>query len=202
MFGGIEEKCRQLQAALGNLQETDLSKLRVHIHEDETGREISFSASDGITEPELQNAVTLLVANIGSLKDHLKKWCDINNRPFFGENLIASDRNVALVHDLWNSDKHGGLDRPPRSGCVPRIVDLRKVLRLTSGSVPNSGVYMTIDPQTGQMEIGGSGGAGAQHVIVASVISATGEHLGDLEEICRGAFDGWERLIHQAGINI
>ncbi len=54
----------------------------------------------------LANAASLLIANIASIKDHLKVWCKKQNVPFHGDALINSDKTGALVHDLSNTDKH------------------------------------------------------------------------------------------------
>jgi len=38
------------------------------------------------------------------------------------ERAISSDGDLALLADLANLDKHGNLDRPPRSGHVPKVL--------------------------------------------------------------------------------
>jgi hypothetical protein len=48
------------------------------------------------------------------------------------ENAITADPNLALIADLANFDKHGALDRPPRSGHVPSVASARG-LRAGSG---------------------------------------------------------------------
>jgi hypothetical protein len=40
------------------------------------------------------------------------------------EDAISREPDLALLADLCNLDKHGGLSRPPRSGDVPRITAL------------------------------------------------------------------------------
>ena len=121
MFGGLEEKCEQAIAAFGQLAESDFAKIVVKRQEGAFQQSIFVSFSEGASQSELQNAVTLLVANIASLKDHLKKWCRRNSSPFDAERFLNSSREAAIVHDLWNSDKHGGLDRAPRSGVTPSV---------------------------------------------------------------------------------
>lgn len=41
------------------------------------------------------------------------------------EGVISSDPALALMADLANLDKHGNLDRPPRSGAVPTITSVQ-----------------------------------------------------------------------------
>lgn len=48
------------------------------------------------------------------------------------ENAITDDPNLALIPDLANLDKHFALNRPPRSGDVPRVASVRG-LRAGSG---------------------------------------------------------------------
>jgi hypothetical protein len=68
------------------------------------------------------NRVSTLVNNIACLKDYLKAWCKKNGRPFTGDQLIDGNRDVAIIHDLWNLDKHAELNRPSRSGLSPRFL--------------------------------------------------------------------------------
>jgi hypothetical protein len=48
------------------------------------------------------------------------------------EAAITADPTLALVADLANLDKHGRLDRPPRSGHVPRLSEARGAQKLDS----------------------------------------------------------------------
>ena len=43
------------------------------------------------------------------------------------ENAVTNDRSLALLADLANLNKHGQLDRPPRSGDVPTITSVEGV---------------------------------------------------------------------------
>lgn len=200
MFGGLEEKTRQMHAALGNIVENDLSKIIVHKEISDSSRNTWVRFSEGTTEAELQNTITLIVSNIASLKDHLKKWCQTNNVSFQGESLIRSNRDVALVHDLWNSDKHGGLDRQPRSGIYPKIANLNKVLSMNSGTIPGSVTYFTMDPKTGEIVTGSSGSGKIEHKIIADVVDEQGTRVGDFEEICFNAASAWEALMIGSGV--
>jgi hypothetical protein len=200
VFGGLDEKCEQALTALGQLAEKDFSKAIVRREETHFRRSFFVSFSDGVSQSELQNSVTLLVANIASLKDHLKKWCNANGSNFNAETVLNTCREAALIHDLWNSDKHGGLDRAPRSGVTPQITDLRKALRLTSGTTAGSGAFFTMDPRTGEMQVGGTGGGSATHTVTARIVDEHGNHLGELEDICKAALDAWIAAMNVAGV--
>lgn len=200
MFGGLEEKCEQALTALGQLAEKDFSKIIVQREESHSRRSVFVSFSDGPTQSELQNSVTILVANIASLKDHLKKWCRQNSSNFDAEAVLTHCHEAALVHDLWNSDKHGGLDRPPRSGLTPKVADLQKALVLSSGTAAGSGAFFTMDPRTGKTEIGGSEGGSVAHKITGRVVDEHGNHLGELEDICEKALEAWVEAMKSAGL--
>jgi hypothetical protein len=99
---------RQMHASLDAIATEDLSGVKPQL---ETGPTYVSMNVDF-------NAATLLIANIASLKDHLKAWCKLKGVPFNGDALINSNNAVALIHDLWNVDKHAELTSKPRSGSV------------------------------------------------------------------------------------
>jgi hypothetical protein len=119
----IDLKIRQMYAALGALVNEDINSVRPKLILDETriGVEYRFNQSD----EELANAASLLYTNLACLKDHLHHWLTTNGRPHggVGDRLIADNKDVAVIHDLWNIDKHGALNdrrnRGPRSGFHP-----------------------------------------------------------------------------------
>lgn len=201
MFGGLEEKCDQALAAMGQLAEKDFSKVIVQREESLFRRSVFVSFSGDLTQSELQNSVTILVANIASLKDHLKTWCRQNSSNFDAETVLNQCHEAALVHDLWNSDKHGGLDRLPRSGITPKVAGLRKALVLSSGTTAGSSAFFTMDPRTGKMEMGGTGGGGSvTHKITGRVVDEHGNHVGELEDICEKALVAWVAAMKSAGV--
>lgn len=198
----LDMKIRQMHASLAGLADTDLSKL--HVVHSRNGSQF-YCRIDLVgtrDEIELANSASLLVANIACLKDHLDVWCVRNGQPRRGDKLINSDQNVALIHDLWNVDKHAELSRPPRSGHRPKLADLCNALRFSAGTQPGSGAVMTFDPDTGQLLTGASGDAKIEFVIVASVVDQNGQKLGEFSEICSQAADAWESEMKQAGVVI
>jgi hypothetical protein len=46
------------------------------------------------------------------------------------EKAVTAEPTLALVADLANLDKHGKLNKPPRSGHIPRLAELRGAQRL------------------------------------------------------------------------
>lgn len=170
----LDRKIRQMHAALGGLEESDLSSIapeRIitpHLYY------LLVDFNQGTTEVGLANIASLLIANIACMKDHLKAWCAKNGKSFDGENLINTNKDVAIVHDLWNMDKHSDLNRPPRSGHRPKVQNLRQSLNLSTGTNAGSSTEVTIDPRTGRMKTKTKGGGSVNLVINGDVVDEYG----------------------------
>ena len=159
---------------------------------------VDFNAS---SDPiELANTATLLVANIASIKDHLKAWCKAKGLTFQGDALIDSNKAVALVHDLWNVDKHAELSSKPRSGHTPKLSNVKQALVLTTGTQAGAGVFVSIDPRSGKVTSGSSGGGSAKISLAAEIIDEHGNILGDFTSTCTEAVESWERALLAAGV--
>jgi hypothetical protein len=196
----LDKKVRQMHAALEGLSTEDLSAIEVT-----TGitpamyyAAIDFSGN----QVNLANIATLLLANIACLKDHLKTWCQKNGRPFDGDDLINSNRDVAIVHDLWNLDKHAELKRPPRSGFHPEIRRLHRPLALSIGPGTEGEAMFMFDPRTGAMTVPASGTGSVSLQLRGEVVDESGGVLGDFSAICEKAALGWEGALLKAGVPI
>ena len=200
MFDTLDRKIRQMHAALAGLATNDLSRIKPEI----TFANGSFYAKVDFNQKsnpiELVNATSLLIANIASIKDHLKVWCKKQNVPFVGDALINSNRAVALIHDLWNIDKHAELNSPPRSGYKPRLKELKTVLRISVGP-EGGGAFFSIDPRTGKVTTGTSGGD-AQIALHAQIVDETGNILGDFTQVCTEAVEAWSKALAAAGVRL
>src|ERR1700692_4676107 len=118
----IEQKLEQLYAALRELQVTEkLSSIKPTVKRVGNEYLTSIDFTQGADRATAANRVSLLLNNIACLKDHLKSWCKKNGKAFTGDHLIDSNRDVAIIHDLWYVDKHAELNRPSRSGLSPRF---------------------------------------------------------------------------------
>lgn len=203
MLEVLDAKVRQMHEALGNLRNEDLSHLKAE-DVDVPGfvfyRKLDFG--QGQTPAKLANTASLLVANIASLKDHLKVWCKKNGHEFKGDQLINSNRDVALVHDLWNIDKHAELDKAPRSGIRPKLQNLKQDLQLSTGTEANSSVMLQWDPRTGKMESRVTGGGKVALVIDAEVVDEKGNKVGSFAAICEAAATEWEKAMKAAGVPV
>src|ERR1035438_9343683 len=139
----LDLKIRQMHAALGALSDGDISGITVQFGVRSDGlRYLSINPNQGTSPQETMNVASQLLANIACLKDHLKVWCEKNGKTFNGEKLINSNMDVAIVHDLWNSDKHGKYDRPSRSKRDPQLTGLTRAFRLTGGPSGSSAMMV------------------------------------------------------------
>jgi uncharacterized protein (UPF0371 family) len=79
----LHQKLEQLYAALGELLVTEkLSSIKPTTKR--VGNEFvtSIDFTKGTDDATAANRVSLLLNNIGCLKDHLKAWCKKNDKPF------------------------------------------------------------------------------------------------------------------------
>lgn len=193
----IEQKLAQLYAALGELMVTEkLSAIKPTTKRVGSEFVTSIDFTKGTDEATAANRVTLLLNNIASLKDHLKSWCKKNGKPFTGDQLIDSNRDVAIIHDLWNLDKHAELNRPSRSGLSPRF----QHPPCTGLTVKGTGPMMIT---MGMFQGGIVQAAGEASLrIAASVVDKDGKGLGDLETIALKAVAAWEAEFVKAGMTL
>ncbi len=196
----LDLKIRRMHEALGRLEEADIGKVEPKLRETKDWLYFKLDFGKDQTEAELTNTAHLLIANIASVKDHLKLWCSEFEHEFKGDILINENRSVAIVHDLWNIDKHGSLSMPPRSGYTPKIQDLRQSMTLATGGSSGSSARVQIDPRTGEMKVETTGGAKVNLTITGDVISEAGDALGDFATICTNAAGAWEKTLVEVGV--
>ena len=200
MLDLLDRKLRQMHAALAGLTNNNLSAIQPQItHADSyVYAKVDFNQnSDPI---ELANIASLLVANIASLKDHLKAWCKKQGVPFHGDTLINTNKSVALIHDLWNIDKHAELNSSPRSGCTPKIQGITTALAISAGTEAGGGAFFSMDPRTGKVTTGTSGAGTVQLALIAQITDELGSNLGDFTQICTEAAEAWAVTLRTAGV--
>jgi hypothetical protein len=196
----LVRRVRRVRHALGLTRDEAVEAIKVHHSSTERGQATLVDFNQGRSLEELENVAFSLLANIASLKDHLKSWCKSNGVQFRGDTLINANRDVAIVHDLWNIDKHAELDRAPRSGLKPALRELRQSMVLSSGTTAGSAVSFSLDPRTGRPVIQTTGGGSAALVIDAQVVDENGTILGTLQGICASTLDAWEKEMLASGI--
>jgi hypothetical protein len=196
----LNQRVERIYNSISILEKKDPIGIKKEITLSNDYQNMSVDFGGNKSEAELKNSVFSLVSNIASIKDYIKAWCIKNGKPFNGESIINSNKNVAVVHDLWNIEKHYELDKPPRSGCTPKIRNLRQSLQIFTGPDKGSHASFTMDPVTGEMkmETGGSGSVSLR--ITGEVIDENGKGLGDIFSICSKAIEAWEAELKNLGV--
>lgn len=195
----MENRIKRIYSALSSLGNGDLAKIRPHFSNLPVGFQMMVDFNQNSDPAELENSAQLLIANIASIRDHLKKWCDDRKVVFKGDDLINSNKSVAIVHDLWNTDKHAHLSRPPRSGFLPKLKDLRRTMVLTTGIGPNSGISFSMDME-GNQRIHSENGGSAKLEVVAQITDQNGNDIGDFRKTCDEAIEAWSEELIVAGV--
>lgn len=147
--------------------------------------------SGGQSKQAMHLDCVALVDAIASLKDHLRIWCEENARQFHGDQLINNNRDVAIVHDLWNMNKHSKLNRKPRSGSHPRCQNFRRLLGISGGQ---EAMWIISTDGADMKQAKGTG----EFVTTADVVDENGEDLGRLDEIAKRAVGAWSEVISAA----
>ena len=187
----IEQKLQQMYAALRGMELTHrLPTIKPQIKRvgNKDVRVFDLNqAADGATAA---NQVSLLLNNVACLKDHLKAWCNKNRKPFTGEDLINDNRDVAIIHDLWNLDKHAELKRRSRSGLSPRFQSPPVAAIVPKGS----SFVLDFRMVNGRLK------SQANLRIAAIVVDEHGNSLGSLGDIVLRAVTAWEAEFVRTGV--
>ena len=194
------DKIRRIYFAFAQVRDGDVLNVRPQFKNLPTGFAWLMDFNQGKSEEELRDRSLNLIANIASIKDHLKNYCDDKNKVFEGDALINSNMSVAVVHDLWNADKHGKLNQS-RSGKHPKLQDVRQSLRLKTGTEAGSGVLFQMD-FNGNSRVDAEIGGSAELVLDGDVVDVGGNRLGKFQDICESAVEAWEKELSNVGIPI
>lgn len=194
------QKLRQLHHALGVGRDLPVIEDAVSLIVTDMHISMSVDYSRGLSQEELENQKSLLIGLIGSLKDYLKVWCGKYGFPFEGDELINSNQSVALVHDLWNLDKHCELKRPPRSKVTPRVVGLQTALSIQVS--PNASLDCRVTPQSGAVSAESDETVQISYRIVGRILDECGNDLGDFLDTCELAVTAWEAVMRRSGVPI
>lgn len=190
----LQQKIEQMYRALGEMRLPEkLAAIRPQRLRDGDKFGIELDFTKGTDRATAANRVSTLIANIACLKDYLKEWCTKNKVAFTGDQLIDSNRDVAVVHDLWNRDKHGGELRHSRSELFPRIDGDPHTSLVLRGE--QAMVALPLHPGGALVA---TGDVGLQ--ISASVIDKDGNSVGNLQTICESAVSAWQGELRKAGV--
>jgi hypothetical protein len=201
MDNEVIERIRRIYAAIGAVEETDLSKLKGTLVRTQSVLLVHQDFRGGLDDDQLSNLAHSLIHNIANLENHLRKWAAHNGQDINKVDKAVS-RSLALqiIKDLSNNDKHG---YPPRDGGhskrCPRLVDISRVLQLATKPRAGSTVCVTLN-QTGTPQATGSGSAKA--IITGEIVDKDNNRIGDLHQVGTEAVEAWEHLLDDLGIKL
>jgi len=161
---------------------------------DEDGKEcfrVHFGGGNMTQKEELQSKAILtdIVSRLANLKDPLKNALKLNGDDArLVESHINSSRELSIVVDLNNAEKHGyPLTKTRRSGIDPRIDNIRKELAVPL--IPGKFSNMMTDGVV---------------LFEADVVDIAGAKVLDLRELIETAITAWEDfcLINLAGDSV
>jgi hypothetical protein len=190
-------KLQQVSQALDDFSDPILASVKQSFDPVFQRFEVSFDSSRN--DAEKANNISLLLCAIGSIKDNLKWWCNDNGNKFEGETVLKNCKDCAIIHDLWNIDKHGRLDRKARSGYAELKFDKPSMaLNVSAGPDANSGVLITHDLRSGKMDVLTEGSGRADLNLSANVFNGK-VLLGELSNIARRALEKWKEELLRSG---
>ena len=202
MSNELQARIDRMRHALGATRSESLDGLKVDCYVGPTSVYFFMDFNQGRTPTELEYSAYALIAIIASLKDHLKHWCTQHGQRFLGDQLINTNMNVALVHDLWNTDKHAAMNGPSRSGMRPTLCELRQVMTLATGTTVGSWAIFTFDPRTGLPSANTGEGGSATLMIDAQIVDEQGIVVACLQDVCARSIDSWEGALRNAGVSL
>ncbi len=192
----IEQKLQQMYAALRELKVTNKVPLKPTMKRVGNRFAATIDFTKVTDDATAANRVSLLLNNIACLKDHLKVWCKKNGKPFTGDDLINHNKDVAIIHDLCNLEKHGELKRS-RSGLWPKFARPPRTSLMFKGGPEPASVTIPMF-QSGVIQATGD----ASFRISTSVVDKGEKNLGDLEDIALRAVAAWEAEFVKAGMKL
>ncbi len=195
----MENRIRRIYTALSSLGNAELKSIRPQFSNLPDGILMAVDFNQNSGPAELENAAQSVIANIASLRDHLKIWCSGRGANFNGDKLIDSNMSVALIHDLWNVEKHATLNRPPRSKTVPKLIDLHRAMVTSLSGEENSVVSFSMDWE-GNQTVSSDNGGTVKLEIMGQIVDDRGKSLGDFRKTCDDAIEAWSAELIAAGV--
>ena len=194
-------KVQRLYAAIGAVEETDISKLRPKVIDD--GHQIGFYQdwSGERSNAELSNIAYSLISNIANLKDNLKKWAANNGKDKAQvDDAFNNSEALKIIQDLSNNDKHG---YPPRngghSGKSPKVEKINSIMQMTTKAERGSPVGLTFTPQGFPIILGNGT---AKVIISCDIMDRDGNKIGDLHKTALEAVKVWENVLGDLGVKL
>jgi hypothetical protein len=186
----------RIYSAIETAQEKDLTKFKPTIISTEKMVGYFQGFSGGQSRAEIQNAAQIMIHNVASLRDHLKKWAKKN-----GKNkdrvdaVLKASFPLSIIYDLWTVDKHGASGES-WSGKNPHISEFYGVMKIMAPP-GKAAVWM---PTVYGNEI--KGGGSACRVITGEIYDKDGTIIGHFDPMILEAVEEWEKLLIEFGVNL
>lgn len=202
----VEELLARLQriyASIDAMEEFDMSKLPGTVQQEGGFISVSQDFTGGLSAAEIENTAHSGIHNIANLDSHLIRWARRNGTDDAKiREAVEASESIKTIKDLSNNDKHG---YPPRdgghTGVAPQLLEIQRVIRLSTGTEAGSGISMTLGPD-GAPVISSRGSASARAVVTGDVVDKDGNRLGDLVEIEMAAIADLEKVLVELGIGV
>jgi hypothetical protein len=195
----VLERLHRIYAALDGFVEGDLSKFPPKVLADERGFAMYQDFLGGLSPAQLSNLAHSVIHNVANLQNHVRRWAAKNGKdPNRIDQTGSGSAALQIIKDLSNNDKHG---YPPRngghSGKVPKLVEVRRVLRLTTAAEAGSSVAVILTP-AGPKQLSGTGSTAV--IVTGQVVDPSGAVIGDLYSLALEALKAWEQELNVLGI--
>lgn len=196
-------RVKRIYASADAIQEFDMTKLPATVRQEQGHISIFQDFTGGLSKAEIENVAYSLIHNTANLDDHLRRWARRNGKdPKKFDEVVRASNSLKILKDLSNNDKHG---YPPGDGghsrVAPRVLDIGRRMRLSTGGGVGSSVAMTWGPG-GVPKIMSRGSGSARAVITGEVIDKDSNRLGDLYEIALAAVVALENVMAQLGLRL
>ncbi|MBZ5500113.1 MAG: hypothetical protein LAP85_27270 [Acidobacteriia bacterium] len=198
----LETRVRRLYAAIGEVVIDDMSRFApvvgqapgwVFMYQDWRG---------GLSDEQLSNLAHAAINNVANLRNHLYAWVGRQGRSKEAVTYtVRQSFELQVLIDLANNERHGYPPKPgqSQSGRCPRLTEVKRVLRLSTGISPNSIASITMMPMPTPMNTG----SGSTNVIVTgTVLDQTGLVIGDLYDFLEKGVKAWEALLPRLGLHL
>ena len=232
MSESVEMRIERIYSSVRCAIDKDFEKFKPKVVSTKTIHGFYQDFRGGMSDADLSNAAGIILHNIASLEDHLRKWSNrLLKNPIhvhflirlrklslreitsgFSRNWlfqqpakangkdesVISDafksKNLSIIKDLCNNDKHGYPPRNGYSGKKPRLESIERVARLTT---PPGGGSTTMFMQGGQFKVSGNPPV---VVITGNVVDGEGRRLGDLHDLIVASLTELELILNQLGV--
>jgi hypothetical protein len=191
--------CR-IYASIDAVQEFDLGKVPAKVVHTEQVFTLWQDFSGGLSQEEIVNTAYMLIHNIANLRDNLRRWAARNGKDKGKvDATFSASRELQIIQDLSNHDKHGPDRTGGCSGVGPTLQEIGRIMRLSGGEA-GSETLVVFGPAGPQ--VSSTGGSTAAIVITGPVVAKDGTPLGDLFDMELAAVQAWDNLLGEYGVNL